>query len=136
MEGFVRYSAKRLQLCTDVGWRNIALDIDPPRCAREINVPERNLRAFFDGYPGIMFQFNNDTKPIVNPKDYSGNITAGLLRVSWNIPYMKYSCGGIKFLYSQRQLKYSLFSLSRDDIWENSSDTGFKKCGALIPEPM
>ena len=79
MEGVLRYSGKRLQLCTKVGWRNIALDIDPPRCAKDINVPERNLRAFLDGNPGIMFQFNYDTKPIVNPKNYSGNITAGLL---------------------------------------------------------
>lgn len=88
MEGVLRYSAKGLQLCTKVGWRDIALDIDPPRCAREVNVPERNLRAFFDGYPGIMFQFNNDTKPIVNPKNYPGNITAGLLDVLLNIFYI------------------------------------------------
>lgn len=79
VEGVLRYSAKGLQLCTKVGWRNIALDIDPPKCSAEISVPERNLRAFLDGYPGIMFQFNNDAKPIVNPDDYSGNITAGLL---------------------------------------------------------
>jgi hypothetical protein len=79
MVGVLRYSIKGLQLCTQVGWRNIALDINPPHCMTETNIPERNLQAFYNGNPGIMFQFNNDTKPMVNPADY--NITAGL----WNV---------------------------------------------------
>jgi hypothetical protein len=82
MVGVLRHSRKAgLQLCTQVGWRNIALDINPPHCTRDGNVPERNLQAFYDGNPGIMFQFNNDIKPIVNPSDYNANITAGLLNV-------------------------------------------------------
>ena len=79
MVGVVRYSVKGLQLCTQVGWRNIALDINPPHCPNTANIPEHNLQAFYNGNPGIMFQFNNDTKPMVNPSNF--NITAGL----WNV---------------------------------------------------
>ena len=79
MVGVLRYSIKGLQLCTQVGWRNVALDINPPQCPKTANIPERNLQAFENGNPGIMFHFNNDTKAMVNLSDL--NITAGL----WNI---------------------------------------------------
>ena len=78
MVGVLRYSInKGLQLCTQVGWRNIALDVYPPHCPTTANIPERNLQAFYNGNPGIMFQFNNDTKPMVNPSDFS--ITAEIV---------------------------------------------------------
>ena len=77
MVGVLRYSVKGLQLCTQVGWRNIALDMNPPHCLTTANIPERNLQAFYNGNPGIMFQFNNDTKPMVNPSDF--NITAEIV---------------------------------------------------------
>ncbi|XP_028414406.1 uncharacterized protein LOC114537455 isoform X2 [Dendronephthya gigantea] len=65
--GVLRYSASNgLQLCTKVGWRNIALDVNPPHCTKDVNIPERNQRAFYDGKPGIMFQFNNDIEPLTS----------------------------------------------------------------------
>ena len=73
MVGVLRYSFKGLQLCTEVGWRNIALDVNPPRCTGHTNIPERNLQAFHNSNPGIMFQFNKDLKPIVQPSNYRPN---------------------------------------------------------------
>lgn len=75
--GILRYSLKGLQLCTKVGWRNIVLEDDPPRCS-DLNVPERNFEAFLKGNPGIMFQFNGNITPLINPSDYNSTITPGL----------------------------------------------------------
>ena len=81
MVGVIRYSMTHgLQLCTEVGWRNIALDINPPHCLKQENIPARNLQAFKNGNPAIMFQFNKDKNALVNPPEYSVNITAGLLK--------------------------------------------------------
>lgn len=76
--GILRYSLKGLQLCTTVGWRNIALESDPPRCS-EINIPEKNLQAFYKGNPGVMFQFNNDIIPLINPPHLNSSIKAELV---------------------------------------------------------
>ena len=75
--GILRYSLKGLQLCTKVGWRNIVLEDDPPRCS-DLNVPERNFEAFLKGNPGIMFQFNGNITPLINPSDYNSTIRPGL----------------------------------------------------------
>ena len=137
MVGVLRYSVKGLQLCTQVGWRNIALDMNPPHCLTTANIPERNLQAFYNGNPGIMFEFNNDTKPMVNPSGF--NITAeimphgskpvyteAVMRQAYNFTGMNYiNVTGIPETFWQGD--WSITALVKyDEIAKPNSDDGTK----------
>lgn len=116
--GVLRYSSlKRLQLCTSVGWRNIALEMYLARCS-VVSVSERNLETFYKGEPGIMFQFNNDIKPLINPSNYTPKIKAELVPKA-NKSQMPYIDGIMRQAFHFSGKHYVNVTGIPDDFWRN-----------------
>ncbi|XP_028408146.1 collagen alpha-1(II) chain-like [Dendronephthya gigantea] len=115
--GVLRYSSRRLQLCTTEGWQSFSYE-PPLGCGNQgvKNVPETNYKAFLNADRGILFQFNGNSVPNVRG---NFNITADISPDNFNLTY-KEAVMRQAALFPGNGNRLNVSGIS-DDFWRNSN---------------